>query len=118
MGILFFLFPVGFMKIFTDDARVFPYAYLTMRIMAYIQIPESVGFVMGGALRGAGDTRTVLGITLAGAWGVRAGLSLLLIRYLGMGLEGAWIAMAADWTIRAALMVLRWRSEKWQEIRV
>ena len=34
MGVLFFLFPVGFMKIFTDDARVFPYAYLTMRIMA------------------------------------------------------------------------------------
>lgn len=118
MGILFFIFPVGFMKIFTDDARVFPYAYLTMRIMAYIQIPESIGFVMGGALRGAGDTRTVLGITLAGAWGLRVGLALLLVRYFGMGLEGAWIAMAADWTVRATLMVLRWRSDRWQDIKV
>ncbi len=118
MGVLFLLFPVGFMKIFTDDARVYPYAFLTMRIMAYIQIPESIGFVMGGALRGAGDTRTVLGITLAGAWGVRVGLSLLLIRHLGMGLEGAWIAMAVDWTMRATLMMLRWRSDKWQKIRV
>ncbi|HOP70490.1 MAG TPA: MATE family efflux transporter [Bacillota bacterium] len=118
MAVLFLLFPVGFMKIFTDDSRVYPYAYLTMRIMAYIQIPESVGFVMGGALRGAGDTRTVLGITMAGAWGVRVGLALLLIRQLGMGLEGAWIAMAADWTLRATFMVLRWRSDKWQEIRV
>ena len=106
------------MKIFTDDARVFPYAYLTMRIMAYIQIPESIGFVMGGALRGAGDTRTVLGITLAGAWGLRVGLALLLVRYFGMGLEGAWIAMAADWTVRATLMVLRWRSDRWQDIKV
>jgi putative MATE family efflux protein len=118
MGVLFFLFPVGFMKIFTDDARVFPYAYLTMRIMAYIQIPESIGFVMGGALRGAGDTRAVLGMTLAGAWGLRVGLALLLIRRLGMGLEGAWIAMAVDWTVRAVLMMLRWRSDKWQKIRV
>lgn len=118
MGALFLIFPVGFMKIFTDDARVFPYAYLTMRIMAYIQLPESIGFVMGGALRGAGDTRTVLGITLAGAWGLRVGLALLLIGRLGMGLEGAWIAMAVDWTVRGVLMMLRWRGEKWQKIKV
>lgn len=118
MGALFFLFPVGFMKIFTDDTRVFPYAYLTMRIMAFMQIPESIGFVMGGALRGAGDTRAVLGITLAGAWGLRVGLALLFIRRFGMGLEGAWIAMAVDWTVRATLMSLRWRSDRWQKIRV
>ena len=49
MGILFFIFP-GLYEDFTDDARVFPYAYLTMRIMAYIQIPESIGF-NGRALR-------------------------------------------------------------------
>ncbi len=118
MGVLFFLFPVGFMKIFTDDARVFPYAYLTMRIMAFIQIPESVGFVMGGALRGAGDTRAALGFTVIGAWGLRAGLAFALIGRLGMGLLGAWIAMAADWTARALLMTLRWRGDKWQRIRV
>ncbi len=118
MAALFFIFPVGFMKIFTDDARVYPFAYLTMRIMAYIQIPESVGFVIGGSLRGAGDTRAVLGITLAGAWGLRVGVAFLLIRCFGLGLEGAWIAMAADWTIRAGLMVLRWRSGKWQQVKV
>jgi putative MATE family efflux protein len=118
MAIPFLLFPVGFMQIFTDDARVYPYAYLTMRIMAYIQIPESVGFVIGGALRGAGDTRSVLGITLVGAWGIRVGLALLLIRHFGMGLEGAWIAMAVDWTLRATLMVFRWRSDRWQQISV
>ena len=75
MGLMFALFPVSFMKIFTDDARVFPYGYMTMRFLAYMQIPESVGFVMSGALRGAGDTKAVLAITIAGAWGIRVGLT-------------------------------------------
>jgi putative MATE family efflux protein len=118
MGLMFAMFPVSFMKIFTDDARVYPYAFMTMRFLAYIQLPESVGFVMSGALRGAGDTKAVLAITVAGAWGIRVGLTLLLINVLGMGLEGAWIAMAVDWTVRSALMALRWRSEKWQRVRV
>ena len=85
---------------------------------AYIQIPESVGFVMSGALRGAGDTKAVLAITIAGAWGIRVGLTLFLINVVGMGLEGAWIAMSVDWTVRSILMALRWRSEKWQRLKV
>jgi len=118
MGMMFALFPVGFMKIFTNDERVFPYAYTTLRIMAYLQIPESLGFVIGGALRGAGDTGTVLIVTLAGAWAIRVGLSFLLGDIFGMGLLGAWIAMAGDWTVRAGLLLLRWRGGKWQKIRV
>ena len=49
MGLMFACFPVSFMKIFTDDARYNPYAYMTMRFLAYIQIPEAIGFVMSGA---------------------------------------------------------------------
>lgn len=118
MGLMFACFPVSFMKIFTDDARVYPYAYMTMRFLAYIQIPEAIGFVMSGALRGAGDTRFTLFVSLIGACGIRVCLTLLFINVMGMGLEGAWIAMAVDWTVRSTLMVLRWRSGKWKEIRV
>ncbi len=118
MGILFALFPVSFMKIFTDDVRVFPYAYTTLRVMAFIQIPESVGFVMGGALRGAGDTRTVLYVTIVGVWLVRVGLALFLIKIVGLGLLGAWLAMAIDWAVRAFFLMYRWRGGKWQKISV
>jgi len=118
MGVLYALFPVSFMKIFTDDARVYPYSLMTLRVMAYIQIPESLGFVIGGALRGAGDTRTVLLITLIGVWGIRVGLSLFLIQVLHVGLLGAWIAMAADWTVRSALLLTRWQKDGWQRVRV
>lgn len=118
MGVLFALFPTGFMKIFTDDVRVFPFAYVTMRVMGYVQFPESVGFVLGGALRGAGDTRSVLLYTIIGAWGIRVGLTLLFIAVFKWGLLGAWLAMAADWTVRAALMFWRWHSGKWQHIAV
>ncbi len=118
IGVLFALFPISFMRIFTDDVRVFPFAYTTMRIMAFIQIPESIGFVMGGALRGAGDTRSVLYVTIAGAFVVRAGLAHFLIHSVGMGLTGAWVAMAADWIVRATLLMYRWRSDRWQAIKV
>jgi len=118
MAVLFILFPTAFMKIFTDDVRVYPFAYTTMRVMGYVQLPESAGFVVGGALRGAGDTRSVLVYTIIGAWLVRVGLTLIFIAVLKMGLLGAWLAMAADWTVRAALMVRRWHGGKWQHITV
>ena len=70
------------------------------------------------ALRGAGDTRFTLFVSLIGACGIRVCLTLIFINVMGMGLEGAWIAMAVDWTVRSTLMVLRWRSGKWKEIRV
>ena len=53
-------------------------------------------FIFIGGLRGAGDTRWTLAITMAGFWGIRVIAAYLLAIKLDMGLYGAWIGMALD----------------------
>ncbi|MBE3519749.1 MAG: MATE family efflux transporter [Firmicutes bacterium] len=118
MGALFFTFPQAFLKIFTDDAETIALAVPLLRIVAFTQIPEALGFVIPGALRGAGDTRIAVYVTVAGMWIVRLGLTYLMMDVFHMGLEAAWIAMLMDWVVRSTLYAIRFKQGKWKELRV
>jgi len=74
--------------------------------------------VMMGSLRGAGDTRFVMVITLIGIWGVRLTLAYFFVQVLGLGLMGAWFAMSLDQFTRGTLAFLRFRHGGWQQARV
>jgi len=118
MGAVFFLAPAPLLRLYTADERVISQGVVALRIVAFTQLPEAVGFVLSGALRGAGDTRSVLWITVAGVWVVRLGLSLLFVPVLGLGLVGAWLAMFLDWVVRAGYLIARFRAGAWKEVRV
>jgi len=118
MAVLFFTIPGYFLRIYTTDPRVIALGVPLLRIVAFTQFPEAVGFVLPGALRGAGDTTVVMGITVVGMWLVRLCLTFLLVFGLGLGLPGAWMAMLADWLVRSALFLARFRSGAWKSVRV
>lgn len=118
MGMLFFSFPVLFLKMFTDDPDIIAMGAVLLRIVAFTQIPECIGMVIPGALRGAGDTRIVVYITLLGMWLVRLGFTWIFLNYLNWGLMGAWIAMFLDWSIRSVLYWFRFKSGGWKSIRI
>lgn len=75
-------------------------------------------FVFTGALRGAGDVKWTLFVTMAGFWGVRVLFAYVFAIKLGLGLFGAWIGMASDMIIRCILAGLRFRSGHWKYVRV
>lgn len=118
MGLLFFLFPSQFLHIFTSDPEVISRGIPLLRIVAFTQIPESLGFVIPGALRGAGDTRVSMYVTVLGAWIVRVGVTHVLMNYLHVGLTAAWIAMFLDWVVRSSLYWLRFKRGAWKTLRV
>ncbi|QUL98086.1 MAG: MATE family efflux transporter [Candidatus Fermentithermobacillus carboniphilus] len=118
MGLMFFLFPGQFLRIFTDDPDIIARGVPLLRIVAFTQIPEAIGFVIPGALRGAGDTRIAMYVTVAGVWVVRLGLTYLLMEVFGLGLAAAWIAMFSDWVVRSSLYWIRLKRGKWKEIKV
>lgn len=118
MGLLFFLFPSQFLSIFTDDMEVISRGIPLLRIVAFTQIPEALGFVIPGALRGAGDTRIGMYVTITGVWIVRYGITYVLMNVFHLGLAAAWLAMFLDWVVRASLYWLRLRRGKWKTIRV
>jgi putative MATE family efflux protein len=118
MGVLFFLFPGQFLSIFTQDPGVIAKGIPLLRIVAFTQFPESLGMVIPGALRGAGDTRVSMYVTVLGAWVVRVGVTYVLMNVLHMGLTAAWIAMFLDWVARSGLYWLRFKRGAWKTIRV
>lgn len=118
MGLLFFLFPKLFLAIFTNDRQIIDNAVILLRIVAFTQLPEAIGFVVSGALRGAGDTRFVLYVNIVGMWIVRLGFTFILMKYFNLGIIGAWIAMFLDWFTRAIFYIYRIRSGKWQFVKI
>jgi len=119
MGVFFFLFPAPLIEVFfTRDPPIVSYGVLTLRIVAFAQIPMATAFVISGALRGAGDTRYVLYITVLSVWTIRLVTTYLLVVFWETGLAGAWLAMSADWLVRAILVTGRYRRGRWKLIQV
>ncbi|MGE5578715.1 MAG: MATE family efflux transporter [Bacillota bacterium] len=116
-SILFFLGRYV-VQMYTDDPTVIDLSSSMLKIIAFAQPFMAINFVLAGALRGAGDTKWTLYITMAGIWGVRVVAAYLLALNLGMGLTGAWIAMALDMTTRAVLVNLRFSAGHWTKINV
>jgi putative MATE family efflux protein len=118
MGILLFLFDADMVRLFSDDPQVVRQGAEVVRIAALLQPLMAASFVFSGSLRGAGDTRTTLAITLGSVWGLRIAITYWLGYALGLGLLGAWLAIGADFAFRAILFWRRFRSGRWQTIRV
>ena len=118
MGIVFFFFPYALLRAFTSDEAVIELGTTFLKIVALLQVPLALTMVLAGSLRGAGDTRFIMIATMIGMWGVRIPIALVAGYWLTMGVVYVWLAMIADWTLRMALMLWRYRSERWKSIRV
>ncbi|MBI3609554.1 MAG: MATE family efflux transporter [Nitrospirae bacterium] len=114
MGLLFFFFPYLLLRLFTTDAEVIRLGTLFLKIVAILQVPLAITMVLSGSLKGAGDTQYLLFTTVVGSWLVRVPLAYLFSRVLGLGLTFVWSVMVADWVVRMILLLIRYRSERWQ----
>jgi putative MATE family efflux protein len=118
MGVGFFSWRGWLVGLYTDDATVKQLGEMCMIFIAFGQPLLAIAVVLGSALRGAGDTRTVLVYTFVGIWIVRVGLAYLFGIVLGWGLFGVWLGWMADFITRATLVFLRFRAGQWKELRI
>jgi putative MATE family efflux protein len=112
------VFTVPILRMYTSDQRVVDMGKFIMRLYAFALPAMGVYFVLVGALRGAGDTRFPLVISIIGIWCVRLVLGNFLALRLGLGLNGAWIAMVCDQWIRGLVSYMRFASGAWKRARV
>jgi len=87
-------------------------------IFAFAMPGIGISLALGGALRGAGDTRSVLIIMALCTWVLRLVPAYLLAIPLGLGVPGAWAAAVLDINARALLMWFRFKQNKWKHIKV
>lgn len=117
-GISFALLPALFLGLFTSSPEVVNAGIGAMIVIGLAQPAQAIIFTIGGALRGAGDTRYTLALTTFNWFVVRFPLAVLLGLVLEWGLTGVWVAVAVDYTVRAGLMARRFHGGAWARRRV
>lgn len=115
-GLVFALAPRALAGVFSADPTVIALGARTMLIAAAAQPFMAFATVIGMSLRGAGDTRTVLGIMALCSFAVRLLATWFFAVTLDMGLVGVWIGSGLDWVCRSVLLGLVWRRGRWRFI--
>lgn len=75
-------------------------------------------FTMPNFLRAAGDAKYTMVVSMFSMWVFRVGCSHLLGQWMGMGLQGVWIAMYIDWGFRSICFCVRFIKGGWKTKRV
>lgn len=116
---IFGVITVPFSSIFPVLPGVVAYIVVSLCTKhAFAEPLLAIGVVLGGVLRGAGDTRWPFVISLLGMWVVRLPLAYTLIHLFDWGLAAVWGAAIADWAVRAAISCHRFYHKKWMTQKV
>ena len=117
-GLAFFLVPAFLLGLFTNANAVVVAGVGALAVVGLGQPAQAAIFALGGALRGSGDTRYPLMVSLVNWFVVRLPLAYVLAFPLGLGLTGIWAGVTVDYFFRAALLAWRFRSGAWARVRV
>jgi putative MATE family efflux protein len=111
--IIFFAEPIA--RFMIDDDEVVRLTVVFIYILGAMQPLMAIEFTLGGALRGAGDTRFPLLTTITGLVIVRGSVA---GTFLWMGLSVEWIfaALIVDYIVKATMLIVRFRHGRWKTI--
>jgi putative MATE family efflux protein len=101
-----------------QDTALLASAATLVRISALELFGLCSVMILAGCLRGAGDTRTPMIVTLAGTILFRVPVTYLFALALGGGLSGVWLATAVDWSMRALIMCVLYLRGRWKTVAV
>lgn len=106
--------PGTLVRVFTDDAAVIAAGITYLRLIAFNYVPFALMFVMGGVMRGAGDTVATFVASLLNLWGVRVPLAAYLSSQPQLGIKGVWMAMMISPYVGTTLQAIYYRSGRWK----
>lgn len=118
IGLLFLIAGPTMAMLFGATPAVVALAGRALRVGAAEQPFLAAYFAFTGALRGAGDTRTPLIVSLIGTLPLRLALVYVIAFQLEWGLEGVWAACAIDWAGRAAMLAWFFKRGRWKQVQV
>jgi putative MATE family efflux protein len=103
------------MKMFTDDLQVIELGKNYLIIVGAFYVLFSSMFIVGGVMRGAGDTLIPMFITLFALWVIRIPLAYILSRPGFLGVAGIWWSIPIGWATGLILSYLYYRSGRWKK---
>jgi putative MATE family efflux protein len=103
---------------FIDDAEVVDLTVDFIWILGAVQPLMAVEFTLGGALRGAGDTRFPLLVVFIGLFLCRLIPATLAALVFGATIQVVWSALVLDYAVKALLLIQRFRRGRWRILEV
>ena len=117
--ILFTIFIFGrtfLVSLYSSTPEVIALGSTILIIIAFTTHFQTSQVIFSGCLRGAGDTVFVAIISLISITIIRPILTWVLAFPMGMGLQGAWIALLIDQSFRFTFNFIRFSRGKWTKI--
>ncbi len=112
-SVLIIIFRYPLMRLFVSDPDVIAIGGEYLVIVGSFYLMFSTMFVIGGVMRGAGDTLIPMFITLFSLWIIRIPLAALLSKQYGV--IGIWWAIPIAWTMGTILSFLYYKTGRWKK---
>lgn len=114
-GIIIILLAEPLAKFMIDNDEVVRLTVIFIWLLGSMQPLMAIEFSLGGALRGAGDTKTPLVITLTCLLFIRVFLAVIFF-LLDARIEIIFSTLVADYVVKGVLYVARFKSDKWMNV--
>ena len=115
LGVILAIYSRELATFFINDVDVVDKAVVFVWILGIMQPFMAIEFSIGGAVRGAGDTKSPLIITLIGLVLVRVPLALIFYN-LGLSIEWIYATLIADYFLKGMLLAVRYKSRRWMKV--
>ncbi|MCX7738541.1 MAG: MATE family efflux transporter [Hydrogenothermaceae bacterium] len=117
MGVFMVLTPEYLVMVFTEDREVIQEASIYLKIVGLTQVPLAISFVLSGALRGAGATKTTMIVNSISLWFFRIIPAYILSKIFK---DVIWIyyAMFFETYAKAGILYLIFKTGKWKEKKI
>jgi len=112
-SLLIIIFRHELMGLFVSDKAVIDIGAEYLTIVGSFYIIFSTMFVVGGVMRGAGDTLIPMFITLFSLWIIRIPLAAILSKYWGV--HGIWWAIPIAWFMGTTLSYIYYKTGIWKK---
>lgn len=114
IALLTWLFAYEIVRLYTQDALVVVIAVSLLWMAALYQVSDAIQVVCAGALRGIGDTTSVMWVTLVSYWGIGLPTGFYLCYGAWDTQSGVWFGISGFWLsfvigLSVAALGLGWR---------
>ncbi|MCU0643511.1 MAG: MATE family efflux transporter [bacterium] len=118
IALLMIAFSKSILYFFTPEEAVIAIGVNAMIVFAILQVPKAVGNVVIGNLRGAGDLKWIMYITIVGVVLFEIGLNWIVAFSTSLAVTGLWLVHFIDETVRLAVNYWRFKGGRWKFTRI
>ncbi|HEY6616642.1 MAG TPA: MATE family efflux transporter [Vicinamibacterales bacterium] len=108
LGLVFFLWPVVLLRVFSPDPRIIEIGVGLLAIAAAFQLFDGTQAVVTGALRGISETRMPMIVNVIGHWFLGLPVGYALCFRFGWGVTGLWIGLSIGLVVAALVLTVVW----------